>query len=69
MVVNCFSSPKLELRLTIINCHSVVKDLHTKFLRPSMPLTHLKVLFCNMVSFVILFDSLTVFNVLKIYFN
>lgn len=72
MIVNYFSSPKLELRLTIINCPTVVKDLHTKLLRPSMPLTHLKVLFCNMVSFMILFNYLTVFciieNVLKFMF-
>jgi len=47
---NCYYSPKLELRLTIINCHIVAKHLHTKLLRPSMPLTHLKVLFCNVVS-------------------
>ncbi|XP_026805463.1 F-box only protein 33 [Rhopalosiphum maidis] len=42
--------PKLELRLTIINCHIVAKHLHTKLLRPSMPLTHLKVLFCNVIN-------------------
>lgn len=48
--VNYFYSPKLELRLTLIKCNEVAKNLGTMLLRPSMPLTHLKVLFCREVS-------------------
>ncbi|VVC32840.1 F-box domain,Leucine-rich repeat domain, L domain-like [Cinara cedri] len=57
--------PKLELRLTIINCHTVAKNLHTKLLRPSMPLTHLKVLFCNMINVQVLHKLLEYKNTLQ----
>ncbi|XP_025419721.1 F-box only protein 33 isoform X2 [Sipha flava] len=57
--------PKLELRLTIINCHTVAKYLHTKLLRPSMPLTHLKVLFCKMMNVQVLHKLLDYRNTLQ----
>ncbi|XP_050541769.1 uncharacterized protein LOC126905776 [Daktulosphaira vitifoliae] len=41
---NC---PKLELRIAVIECSLVTQQLHLKLLSPSMPLTHLKVLFCE----------------------
>ncbi|XP_050521253.1 F-box only protein 33-like isoform X2 [Daktulosphaira vitifoliae] len=59
---NC---PKLGLRLTIINCKSAVKKLHRKLLCPSMPLTHLQVLFCNMVNVQVLRKLLDYRNTLQ----
>ncbi|KAG7211356.1 hypothetical protein KM043_010646 [Ampulex compressa] len=43
-------NPRCELRLTILNYYKAVQVLDTNILRPSMPLTHLKVLFCEDVN-------------------
>lgn len=40
-------NPKCELRLNLIHSYIGVKVLDTEILQPSMPLTHLKVLFCE----------------------
>ncbi|XP_054278398.1 F-box only protein 33-like [Macrosteles quadrilineatus] len=39
--------PHCELRLTLIHSYDGVDVLHTKILRHAMPLTHLKVFFCE----------------------
>ncbi|XP_050541783.1 uncharacterized protein LOC126905780 isoform X2 [Daktulosphaira vitifoliae] len=44
------SCPEVEVKLTIISCPDVVQYLHTKILRPSIPLVQLKVLFCSMLN-------------------
>lgn len=43
-------SPKCELRLNLIHSYVGIEKLDTNILRPSMPLTHLKVLFCETVN-------------------
>lgn len=40
-------SPKCELRLNLLHSYVGIEKLDTNILRPSMPLTHLKVLFCE----------------------
>lgn len=42
-------SPKCELRLNLIHSYDGVEVLQSKILRPSMPLTHLRVFFCEQV--------------------
>lgn len=42
---NC--SPRCELRLNLIHSYVGIEMLDTGILRRSMPLTHLKVLFCK----------------------
>ncbi|XP_050423219.1 F-box only protein 33-like [Adelges cooleyi] len=44
---NC---PKLQLKLTVVECSLVTQEIYTKLFNPSMPLTHLKVLFCELGS-------------------
>ncbi|XP_078043910.1 F-box only protein 33 [Augochlora pura] len=43
-------NPKCELRLNLIHSYVGVEMLHSDILRRSMPLTHLKVLFCENVN-------------------
>ncbi|XP_029055392.1 F-box only protein 33 [Osmia lignaria lignaria] len=43
-------NPKCELRLNLIHSYVGIQMLDTDILRPSMPLTHLKVLFCENVN-------------------
>ncbi|CAL7944208.1 unnamed protein product [Xylocopa violacea] len=43
-------NPKCELRLTLIHSYVGIEIIDTHILRPSMPLTHLKVLFCENVN-------------------
>ncbi|XP_003491682.1 F-box only protein 33 [Bombus impatiens] len=40
-------NPKCELRLNLLHSYVGIEKLDTNILRPSMPLTHLKVLFCE----------------------
>lgn len=50
LIHNSTFSPKLELRLNVIHAYYAVLDLHTSILKKSMPLTHLRVFFCEKVS-------------------
>ncbi|KAG8225546.1 hypothetical protein J437_LFUL002062 [Ladona fulva] len=43
-------NPHCELRITLIHSYDAVEVLHSDILRPSMPLTHLKALFCEQVN-------------------
>ncbi|XP_065082101.1 F-box only protein 33 [Ochlerotatus camptorhynchus] len=43
-------NPQAELHLTLVCAYEAVDQLHTHFLRPSMPLSHLKVLFCERIN-------------------
>uniref|UniRef100_A0AAG5D519 F-box domain-containing protein n=1 Tax=Anopheles atroparvus TaxID=41427 RepID=A0AAG5D519_ANOAO len=43
-------NPQTELHLTLVCAYEAVDILHTHILRPSMPLTHLKVLFCERIN-------------------
>ncbi|XP_076649282.1 F-box only protein 33 [Halictus rubicundus] len=43
-------NPKCELRLNLIHSYDGIEILHSDILRHSMPLTHLKVLFCENVN-------------------
>ncbi|XP_014479540.1 PREDICTED: F-box only protein 33 [Dinoponera quadriceps] len=43
-------NPQCELRLNLIHSYFGVKSLDTEILRAAMPLTHLKVLFCESVN-------------------
>lgn len=43
-------NPKCELRLNLIHSYNGIVMLDTDILRPSMPLTHLKVLFCENIN-------------------
>ncbi|GAB1865407.1 F-box only protein 33 [Camponotus japonicus] len=43
-------NPQCELRLNLIHSYAGVKVLHTDIFCPAMPLTHLKVLFCENVN-------------------
>ncbi|KAF3423071.1 hypothetical protein E2986_09938 [Frieseomelitta varia] len=43
-------NPKCELRLTLIHSYVGIENLDTNILRSAMPLTHLKVLFCENVN-------------------
>lgn len=43
-------NPSTELHLTLVCAYEAVDILHTHILRPSMPLTHLKVLFCERIN-------------------
>ncbi|XP_035913632.1 F-box only protein 33 [Anopheles stephensi] len=43
-------NPDVELHLTLVCAYEAVETLHTHILRPSMPLTHLKVLFCEKIN-------------------
>lgn len=43
-------NPTTELHLTLVCAYEAVEILHTHILRPSMPLTHLKVLFCERIN-------------------
>ncbi|XP_040155085.1 F-box only protein 33 [Anopheles arabiensis] len=43
-------NPETELHLTLVCAYEAVEILHTHILRPSMPLTHLKVLFCEKIN-------------------
>ncbi|GAB0088460.1 uncharacterized protein DMENIID0001_028880 [Sergentomyia squamirostris] len=40
-------NPQAELRINLINANKAIKYLHSHILHESMPLTHLKVLFCK----------------------
>lgn len=42
--------PQCQLRLTLIHAYEAVQNMHDQILHPSMPLTHLKVFFCEDVS-------------------
>ncbi|XP_063221046.1 F-box only protein 33 [Bacillus rossius redtenbacheri] len=44
------NSPMCQLRLTLIHSYEAVEVLHSHILKPSMPLTHLKVLFCGLIN-------------------
>lgn len=44
------SHPDCGLRLTVIHAFKDIHDLHNNVLRPDMPLTHLKVLFCESIN-------------------
>uniref|UniRef100_A0A182T6R3 F-box domain-containing protein n=1 Tax=Anopheles maculatus TaxID=74869 RepID=A0A182T6R3_9DIPT len=43
-------NPDAELHLTLVCAYEAVETLPTHILRPSMPLTHLKVLFCEKIN-------------------
>uniref|UniRef100_A0A182Q0D0 F-box domain-containing protein n=1 Tax=Anopheles farauti TaxID=69004 RepID=A0A182Q0D0_9DIPT len=43
-------NPETELHLTLVCAYEAVDILQTHILRPSMPLTHLKVLFCEKIN-------------------
>ncbi|KAE8753160.1 hypothetical protein FOCC_FOCC000083, partial [Frankliniella occidentalis] len=44
------SSPSCELRLTLVHSYDAVGVLHNTILRPSMPLSHLRALFCEQIN-------------------
>ncbi|XP_055608760.1 F-box only protein 33 [Uranotaenia lowii] len=44
------ANPLVELHLTLVCAYEAVDILHSQILRPSMPLTHLKVLFCERIN-------------------
>ncbi|GLV43555.1 uncharacterized protein CBL_04097 [Carabus blaptoides fortunei] len=50
--------PQCQLRLTLIHAYEAVQNMHDQILHPSMPLTHLKVFFCEDL-------NLTVFNLIS----
>lgn len=50
--------PHCQLRLTLIHAYEAVQNLHEQILHPCMPLTHLKVFFCEDL-------NLTVFNLIS----
>lgn len=43
-------NPQTELHLTLVCAYEAVDILHSHILRPSMPLSHLKVLFCERIN-------------------
>ncbi|XP_053684354.1 F-box only protein 33 [Sabethes cyaneus] len=45
------TNPHVELHLTLVCAYEAVDILHSHILRPSMPLSHLKVLFCDRINF------------------
>ena len=47
---NLIFSPLCELRLNLIHAYVAVQVLDSKILQPAMPLTHLKVLFCEHIN-------------------
>ncbi|XP_058810849.1 F-box only protein 33 [Phymastichus coffea] len=47
-------NPQCELRLSLIHSYNAVRVLDSEILQPAMPLTHLKVLFCESVNTVAL---------------
>lgn len=48
----CFS-PNVELRLNLIHAYDAVLNLHGSILKRNMPLSHLRVFFCETVSYLI----------------
>lgn len=49
----CVKHSGCKLRLTIIHAFNDIESLHERVLQPEMPLSHLKVFFCEKVSFVV----------------
>lgn len=45
--------PKIELIVTLVYAFEAVEVLQVRILRPNMPITHLRVLFCDFVSNII----------------
>ncbi|XP_052122151.1 F-box only protein 33 [Frankliniella occidentalis] len=43
-------NPSCELRLTLVHSYDAVGVLHNTILRPSMPLSHLRALFCEQIN-------------------
>lgn len=46
----CIKHPKCKLRLTVIHAFNDIENLHDTVMQPNMPLSHLKVFFCEKVS-------------------
>lgn len=45
----CIQHPECQLRLTIIHAFKDIESLHETVMKPKMPLSHLKVFFCEKV--------------------
>lgn len=61
--------PDCLLRLTVIHAYSAIKNLHLHVLKEKMPLSHIKVFFCENVSFSVFFFQEGLKNIFWFYVN